>query len=76
MKRTTIFAEDNLLNELKYLAQREKKSVAEVIREAMVQYVAAKHQPVKKLSFTGIGESGRTDVAEKNEELLWQKSSR
>lgn len=76
MKRTTIFADDTLLNEMKHLALQEKRSVAEVIREAMEQYVQARRKPAGKLSFIGIGESGRSDVAEKSEELLWPKSSR
>ena len=76
MRRTTIFAEDDLLNEIKELAQQEKKSVAEVIREAMVQYIGDRKAPARKLSIIGIGESGRRDVAEKSEELLWRKPSR
>ncbi len=75
MKRTTIFADDALLSEMKHLARQEKKSVAEVIREAMEEYVRSKQQPTKSLSFIGAGESGRSDISEKSEELLWQKSS-
>jgi metal-responsive CopG/Arc/MetJ family transcriptional regulator len=71
MKRITIFADDHLLHEMRFLAQREKKSVAQVIREAMEQYIAAKRQPAGKLSIVGIGESGRNDIADKNEKLLW-----
>jgi metal-responsive CopG/Arc/MetJ family transcriptional regulator len=76
MRRTTIFADDTLLNEMKHLAGLEKKSVAEVVREAMEQYIESKHKPARKLSLIGIGESERTDVAEKSEELLWPESSR
>jgi metal-responsive CopG/Arc/MetJ family transcriptional regulator len=76
MRRTTIFADDSLLEEMKYLASQEKKSVAEVVREAMEQYIESKRQPARKLSLIAIGESDRTDIAEKNEELLWPESSR
>jgi metal-responsive CopG/Arc/MetJ family transcriptional regulator len=75
MRRTTIFAEDSLLNEMKHLASQEKKSVAEVVREAMEQYIASKQKPARKLSLIGIGESDRTDVSEKSEELLWPEPS-
>lgn len=77
MRRTTIFADDDLLNEIKELAREERRSAAELIREAIVDYIARKHEPVgKKLTFIGIGESGRSDVSETFEELLWEKSSK
>ena len=75
MRRTTIFAEDALLNEMKHLASMEKKSVAEVVREAMEQYIASKQKPARKLSLIGVGESDRSDIAEKSEELLWPEPS-
>lgn len=75
MRRTTIFAEDALLNEMKHLASMEKKSVAEVVREAMVQYIESKQKPARKLSLIGVGESDRSDIAEKSEELLWPEPS-
>lgn len=75
MRRTTIFAEDALLNEIKHLAGLEKKSVAEVVREAMELYIESKQKPARKLSLIGIGESDRSDVAEKSEELLWPEPS-
>jgi metal-responsive CopG/Arc/MetJ family transcriptional regulator len=75
MRRTTIFADDHLLNEIKDLANQEKRSVAELIRDALDQYLRAKRKSGKPLSFIGIGESGRDDVAEKHEDLLWQRPS-
>ena len=48
------------------------RSVAEIVREAMQGYIQQKRKK-KKLSFIGIGSSGRKDVAEKHEELLWKK---
>ncbi|MEW5745148.1 MAG: ribbon-helix-helix protein, CopG family [Nitrospirota bacterium] len=75
MKRTTIFAEDDLLREIKEISKDEDRSVAEVIREAMVVYVAQKRRKARKLSFIGIGDSGRRSVSERHEELLWKKDS-
>ena len=75
MKRTTIFADDTILSEMKYLAEQEHRSVAELIRDAMSQYIQQKRAPMQKLSFIGIGASQRSDISEKCEELLWQKPS-
>lgn len=76
MKRTTIFADDTLISEIKDLAREENRSVAEMVREAMVQYVRQKRQKRRKLSFIGVGSSGRSDVAKRHEELLWRKSTK
>lgn len=76
MKRTTIFADDALIKEFKNLSKEENRSVADMVREAMEQYVRQRRQKKKKISFIGIGESGRRDVSEKHEELLWRRSSK
>jgi metal-responsive CopG/Arc/MetJ family transcriptional regulator len=73
MKRTTIFADDGLLNELKSLSVEENRSVAEIVREAMEGYVKRKRKAGRKFSFVGIGNSGRRNVAEEHERLLWKK---
>jgi metal-responsive CopG/Arc/MetJ family transcriptional regulator len=74
MKRTTIFAEDYLLDEVKSLAKKQKTSVATVVREALVSYLAThKQEQSSHLSFIAIGSSGESDIAERHEELLWQK---
>lgn len=72
MKRTTIFAEEELFREIKDISNEENRSVAEIIREAMENYIKQKRLTKKKLSFIGIGNSGRKDIAEKHEELLWK----
>ena len=73
MKRTTFFADEQLMDELKEIAREEKKTLASVVREATTIYVREKRKRKKKLSFVGVGTSGRSDVAEKHEELLWKK---
>lgn len=73
MKRTTFFADEQLMDELKEIAREEKKTLASVVREATVIYVREKRKRKKKLSFVGVGSSKRIDVAEKHEELLWKK---
>jgi metal-responsive CopG/Arc/MetJ family transcriptional regulator len=73
MKRTTIFAGDDLLNELKSLSAEENRSMADIVREAMEEYVKRNRKAVRRFSFVGIGNSGRRDVAEEHERLLWKK---
>ena len=73
MKRTTFFADEQHMDELKEIAREERKTLASVIREATALYVREKRKKKRKLSIVGIGSSRRGDVAEKHEELLWKK---
>lgn len=73
MKRTTIFADEELLREIREISAEENRSIAEVMREAMMSYVGRKRKKKNKLSFVGVGKSGRKDIAERHEELLWKK---
>lgn len=75
MKRTTFFADEQHMDELKEIAREERKTLASVIREATALYVREKHRKKRKLSIVGIGSSGRADVAERHEELLWKKDT-
>jgi hypothetical protein len=75
MQRTTIFADEYLLKEIKELAKKEKRSAAELIRDALVQYLNSRNSPKTRFSFVGIGDSGRHDLSEKHEELLWPNVS-
>jgi hypothetical protein len=70
MKRTTIFIEEGIERELRLVARRRGRSVAAVVRDAIAREVAAEARP--PLSFIGIGDSGRSDVARRHEELLWK----
>ena len=74
MKRTTFFADEQLMDELKEIAREERKTLASVVREATALYVREKRSKKSRLSIVGIGSSGRADVAERHEELLWKKS--
>ncbi|MCP9469363.1 MAG: ribbon-helix-helix domain-containing protein [Nitrospira sp.] len=71
MKRTTIFADESLLESLRKIASKEHMSVSAAIRTALEEYVD-RRQPARALpSFLGLGRSGRKDIAEHSEELLW-----
>ncbi len=71
MKRTTIFVEEELWTHVRLLARRQGKSVAEIVREALRAFVRKQTHRSRRLSWVGIGRSGRSDVAERHEELLW-----
>ena len=73
MKRTTIFAEDGLFEEIRAIAVEEKRSMADVLREAMERYIREKRGGGKALSFAGMGRSGKKTIAEEHEDLLWKK---
>ena len=44
MKRTTIMVEEELLYDLKQIAQQQNKSTSSVIREALAEYVVEQRQ--------------------------------
>ncbi|MCP4425534.1 MAG: ribbon-helix-helix protein, CopG family [Chloroflexi bacterium] len=76
MKRTTIMVEEELLYEIKQIAQRQNKSASSVIREALAVYVTEQHKTAPPenplLSIIGLGASEEImDLSDgKDEELL------
>ena len=70
MRRTTVFADDDVLKKFQQIAKRENSTVAEVTRKALYEYVSRRRPKRSRLSLIGIGRSGRKDVAERAEELL------
>lgn len=76
MKRTTIFADEMLIEEIKAIAKEENRSAADVLRGAMEQYIKEKRRGGRTLSFVGIGKSGKDKISEKHEELLWKKDTK
>jgi metal-responsive CopG/Arc/MetJ family transcriptional regulator len=76
VKRTTIFADETLLGDIKALADEEQRSVAEIIQEALVHYVQQKKHKRKHLSYIGVGASSKKNIAEQHEKSLWRKSER
>lgn len=76
MKRTTIFADDEVLTELKEFSKENGRSVAEIVREAIVEFLNKKRQKRKRISLIGIGRSGKKDISVRHEELLWKKHTK
>jgi hypothetical protein len=71
MKRTTVFVPEPLERDLQLYARHEKKPVAWVMREALAEYLVTRRPKSALPSFTGIGDSHRSDIAERHEDLLW-----
>ena len=68
MKRTTIYLDPELEIQLKLEALRQKRPMAEVIREALREQLRKNVRP--RSSYGGAFDSGHTDTAERAEELL------
>ena len=72
MKRTTLFIDPQLERELQALARREGRPMAALVREAVAQYVAAARVRGRGgLGFVAAGRSGRSDIAARHEDLLF-----
>ena len=71
MRRTTIFLDEGAERDLKAMAERRGEPMASLVREAVAQYLVRSADEVRELSFVGAGRSGRSDIAETHEELLW-----
>ncbi|MBI5853827.1 MAG: ribbon-helix-helix protein, CopG family [Nitrospirae bacterium] len=71
MKRTTIFADESVLAELEAIAKKEHLSISAAIRAALEEYISRRQATRRLPSFLGIARSGRKDIAERSEALLW-----
>jgi len=74
MVRTTIFAEPDLLEEIKQISREKHKAASLIIREAMRDYVLRERKKKSIFSFAGTGSSGRKNIAAQHEDLLWKKA--
>ncbi len=70
MKRTTVFAEEEVMDALRAIARRQGTTLAAVTRKALAAYAGLMGGRRRPLSIIGMGASGRRDVAERAEELL------
>jgi hypothetical protein len=67
--KTTVYLDAADYRRLKALARSQGRSAAELIREAVAEYVRARPDGPLPRSL-GMGRSGRGDLAERAEELL------
>ncbi len=72
MKRTTIFIDEAVENDLKALANSADVPVASLVREALAEYVARRQETAAPaVRFLAAGRSGREDVSELSEEIVF-----
>lgn len=72
MKRTTMFLDPALERDLKLYADRQGRSTASVVREALAQWVDAQRAaPAARPGFVATGRSGYADTAERAEDLVF-----
>ncbi|MFF3845256.1 CopG family transcriptional regulator [Streptomyces sp. NPDC002328] len=75
MKRTTVKVDDALDARMRHEAARRGMTVSEWTREAIAAHLPGgddRHEAVPRRTFrsAGAGDSGRTDISERMEELL------
>ena len=68
MKRTTVKISDELDARLRHEAERTRRTISEITREALESYLAV--TPRRRLAFIKAGKSGQSDVSERIEEIL------
>jgi hypothetical protein len=73
MKRTTIFVPPPLERDLQLYAQRENRSTASVVREALAEYLASRSPNAQLPSFAGAFDSSRADTADRHDELVFKQ---
>ena len=68
MVKTTVYLDSAVAISLRRLAERQRRSQAELIREALRNYTRQARQPLPP----GMGKyrSGQTDLSERTEEVL------
>lgn len=71
VKRTTIFIDHAAERELSALARKEARSKAELVREAVGEYLARKSARQSLPGFTAIGASSRSDIDANHEQELF-----
>ncbi len=76
MLRTTVFLDEETALGIRQLAEIEKRSQAEIMRDALQKHVRRALSETPKLEIPGLGafSSGRSDVSERAEELLWEEA--
>ena len=70
MHRTTIFLDQPLLRRLRAAAQREGRSVAALVRDALTAYLEGGRPGTRLPSITGQFAGGRSDTSERLNDLL------
>jgi predicted transcriptional regulator len=68
-EKTTVYLDTADQRRLRALAAAQGRSTAQLIREAMAEYIE-RHAPLRRPASIGAARSGMRDLAERAEELL------
>lgn len=68
-ERTSVLLNQEDMLKLKTLSQMTNKSTSFLIQEAVAEFIA-KSTPKRKIGIAGMVDSGQTNFAEKDEEIL------
>jgi putative antitoxin of VapBC-like toxin-antitoxin system len=71
MKRTTVFADERLLQSVEAIARQEGRSLAATVRLALEEFVGRRRVVGALPSFVAMGRSGNRDISTRAEDLLW-----
>ncbi len=72
MKRTTIFIDEAVEQDLRLLARSRSKPMAVLVREALATYVTEHRRTARDLPvFVGADGSGHRDTAERHEDIVF-----
>jgi len=69
MDKTTLYLDGNDYRRLKRVAARKRVAPAQLVREAVAEYVV-RHDTTRLARSVGAFRSGRTDLSERAEDLL------
>lgn len=70
MTHATILLDDELEHHVRRLAAQQGRSAENLLREAVAEYVLRHRRKVQQPSFVAAGRSGRSDIAERHEEII------
>jgi hypothetical protein len=72
MVKTTVYLEELIAQQLRGLARLQKRSQAELIREALARFVEGESRVMERPVPVGVGQfrSARSDIGSRAEELL------
>lgn len=70
MRRTTVKLPDEVDARLRKEAELRDTTVSALVREAIEEHLGIRPRQTRRLSFTGIFDSGHTDTSERVDEIL------
>lgn len=70
MTRTTLYLDEGEYQKLKQLARQQRKPPAELVRAAISDYLQRHRRPSPLPKSLGVGDSGLSDLASRDEHYL------